>query len=129
MRGNLAFMNIGTDLAGPLFTRYTLKDTSFFKVWIVIFTYSLSGAVHLELVENSTIVQLRAFRRFISRRGTSPPPPPPPPSSLLVIMHQTGLLDFAKYGFCEIAKYGFCRIKKNWILRNKKIWILRNQHF
>ena len=53
VRGNLAFMNIGTDLAGPPFTRYTLKDTSFFKVWIVIFTCSLSGAVHLELVENS----------------------------------------------------------------------------
>ena len=71
VRGNLAFMNIGTDLAGPLFTRYTLKDTSFFKVWIVIFTCSLSRAVHLEQVENSTTEQfLSAFRRFISRRGT-----------------------------------------------------------
>ena len=64
-------MNIGTDLAGPRFTRYTLKDTSLFKVWIVIFTCSLSRAVHLELVENSTTEQfLSAFRRFISRRGT-----------------------------------------------------------
>ena len=64
-------MNIGTDLAGPLFTRYTLKDTSFFKVWIVIFMCTLSRAAHLKLVENSTTEQfLSAFRRFINRRGT-----------------------------------------------------------
>ena len=71
VRENVAFMNISTDLAGPLFTRYTLKDTRFLKVWIVIFTCSLCRAVHLELVENSTTEQfLSAFRRFISRRGT-----------------------------------------------------------
>ena len=68
VRGNVAFMNIGTDLAGPLFTRYILKDTSFFKVWIAICTCSLSGAVHLKPVENSTTEQFfGAFRRFFSR--------------------------------------------------------------
>ena len=64
-------MNIGTDLTGQLFTRYNLKDKSFFKVWIVIFTCSLSRTVHLELVENSTTEQfLCVSRRFINRRGT-----------------------------------------------------------
>ena len=42
VRGNVAFMNIGTDQAGPLFTRYTLKDTSFFK--IVLSFFSLHAA-------------------------------------------------------------------------------------
>ena len=83
VRGNIAFVNIGTNLAGLLFTRYTLKDTSFLKVWIVIFTCSLSRAIHLELVENSPTEQfLSVFRRFISRRGEHP-------SSFLVLMHQT----------------------------------------
>ena len=37
-----AFSSVGTDLAGPLYVRNSLKDTNTHKVWIVIFTCTLS---------------------------------------------------------------------------------------
>ena len=70
VRGNFAFSSIGTDLAGPLFTRFTVKCRDTFKVWIVIFTCTLTRALQLEIMQDMSTEQfLLAFRRFISRRG------------------------------------------------------------
>ena len=45
------------------------RDT--FKVWIVIFTCTLTRALHLEIMQDMSTEQfLLAFRRFISRRGS-----------------------------------------------------------
>ncbi len=60
-----AFEITGVDFAGPLF----VSDKSE-KVYIALFTCSVTRAVHLELVSNLTAENyLLAFRRFISRRG------------------------------------------------------------
>ena len=65
-----AFSSVGTDLAGPLYVRNSLKDTNTHKVWIVIFTCTLSRGVHLEIMEDMIVQQfVLALRRFISRRG------------------------------------------------------------
>ena len=71
VRGNFAFSSIGTDLAGPLFTRFTVKCSDTFKVWIVIFTCTLMRAWHLEIMQDMSTEQfLLAFGRFISCRGS-----------------------------------------------------------
>ena len=70
VQGSEAFESVGTDLAGPLFTKYTPGEKETHKVWIVIFTCSLSRAVHLEIMQNMSAEQfIMALRRFISRRG------------------------------------------------------------
>ena len=70
VQGNFAFASIGTDLAGPLFTRFTVKSADIFKVWIMIFTCTLTRAIHLEIMQDMSTEQfLLAFRRFISHRG------------------------------------------------------------
>ena len=59
----------GVDFAGPLFVCGLAREQS--KVYLCLFTCASTRAVHLELVEDlpaDTFV--RAFRRFISRRGT-----------------------------------------------------------
>ena len=57
-------------MASPLFTKYTPGEKETHKVWIVIFTCSLSRAVHLEIMQNMSAEQfIMALRRFISRRG------------------------------------------------------------
>ena len=71
VEGTEAFSSVGTDLAGPLYIRHSLKDTNTHKVWIVIFTCTLSRAVHLEIMQDMSAEQfILALRRFISRRGT-----------------------------------------------------------
>ena len=41
------------------------------KVWICLLTYMVTGAVHLELVQDMTTEEfLFAFKRFIAQRGT-----------------------------------------------------------
>ena len=70
VEGSEAFESVGTDLAGPLFTKRTPGEKETHKVWIVIFTCSLSWAVHLEIMQNMSAEQfIMALRRFISRRG------------------------------------------------------------
>ena len=70
VEGSEAFESVGTDLAGPLFTKHTSGDKETHKVWIVIFTCALSRAVHLEIMQNMSAEQfIMALRRFISRRG------------------------------------------------------------
>ena len=65
-----AFSSVGTDLAGPLYVRNSLKDTNTHKVWIVIFTCTLSRGVHLEIMEDMSVGQfILALRHFISQRG------------------------------------------------------------
>ena len=65
-----AFSSVGTDLAGPQYVRNSLKDTNTHKVWIVIFTCTLSRGLHLEVMEDMSFDQLiLALRRFISQRG------------------------------------------------------------
>ena len=70
VEGSEAFESVGTDLAGPLLTEYTPGEKETHKVWIVIFTCSLSRAVHLEIMQNMGAEQfIMKLRRFISRRG------------------------------------------------------------
>ena len=71
VEGTEAFTSVGTDLVGPLYVRYSRNDKTYHKVWIVIFTCTLSRAVHLEvMLDMSTEQFLLALRRFIGRRGT-----------------------------------------------------------
>lgn len=64
-----AFQFTGIDYAGPLYVRTQENQTSS-KMYICLFTCTAVRALHLELVEDQTTQAfLRAFRRFISRRG------------------------------------------------------------
>ena len=66
---SLGFQFTGIDYAGPLYVHDQANQTSS-KMYICLFTCALVKAVHLELVEDQTTdAFLRAFRRFISRRG------------------------------------------------------------
>ena len=70
VEGSEALESVGTDLAGPLFMERTPGEKETHKVWIVIFTCSLSRAVHVEIKQNMSPEQfIMALRRFISRRG------------------------------------------------------------
>ena len=72
VKGTEALSSVETDLAGPLYIRYSLNDTNTPKVWIVIFTCTLSHAVHLKTMQDMSAEQfILALRRFISRRSTS----------------------------------------------------------
>lgn len=66
---SLVFQFTGIDYAGPLYVRDQTNQTSS-KMYICLFTCAVVRAIHLELVEDQTTdAFLRAFRRFISRRG------------------------------------------------------------
>ena len=57
------------DFAGPLFVRKEGKQME--KVYIVLYTCSVTRTVHLDLVKDkSAPVFLRSFRKFVARRGT-----------------------------------------------------------
>ena len=66
-----AFSCVGVDFAGPLFVKSKVKDdTEMTKVYIALFTYATSRAVHLELVPSlDAPAFLLRLRRFIGRRG------------------------------------------------------------
>ena len=66
-----AFSCVGVDFAGPLFVKSKVKDdTEMTKVYIALFTYATSRAVHLELVPSlDAPTFLLCLRRFIGRRG------------------------------------------------------------
>ena len=58
------------DYAGPLYIKNSTGDRSSTKVYIALFTCAVVLAVHLEVVEDlSSDSFIRAFRRFVSRRG------------------------------------------------------------
>ena len=66
--GNHAFQTIGLDYAGPIY--YKRKKKSARKAYILLFTCSLSRAIHLELVRTQTLEEFQiSFKRFIARRG------------------------------------------------------------
>ena len=64
-----AFTCCGVDFAGPLFVK-TQGLVTEKKVWICLYTCSVTRAVHLDLVPNMTAdAFVRCFRRFTARRG------------------------------------------------------------
>ncbi|XP_066028224.1 uncharacterized protein [Pocillopora verrucosa] len=66
---SLVFQFTGIDHARPLYVCDQTNQTSS-KMYICLFTCAVVRAIHLELVEDQTTdAFLRAFRRFISRRG------------------------------------------------------------
>ena len=70
VEGSEAFESVRANLADPFFTKYTPGEKETHKIWIFIFTCSLSRAVHLEIMQNMSAEQFTmALRRFINRRG------------------------------------------------------------
>ncbi|XP_028414391.1 uncharacterized protein LOC114537541 [Dendronephthya gigantea] len=66
--GGTAFEVIGTDFAGPI--RYKRSNKRESKSYLVIFSCSLSRAVHLELMRNlETTSFIPCFKRLVARRG------------------------------------------------------------
>ena len=64
------FEDVGLDYAGPLFYKDVVQN-KMQKCYILLFTCSVSRAIHLELTNNLGVEPLKlAVRRFISRRGT-----------------------------------------------------------
>ena len=64
----MPFEVIGTDYTGPIYYRTKLKRES--KACILLFSCSLSRAVHLELTPNLTTNEfIKCFKRLIARRG------------------------------------------------------------
>ena len=64
------FKNVGLDYAGPLFYEDVVQN-KMQKCYILLFTCSVSRAIHLELTNDLGVEPLiLAVRRFISRRGT-----------------------------------------------------------
>ena len=60
------FSSVGLDYAGPLY----IKDEQDKKVYILLFTCSVTRAIHLELTDSLGLNDcIAAVRRFISRRG------------------------------------------------------------
>ena len=61
------FEVIGTDYAGPIY--YKTKKKSELKAYILLFSCSVTRAVHKELVSNLTTAEsIKSFKRLISRR-------------------------------------------------------------
>ena len=64
---NYAFLNVGVDYAGPLFTRVGRSNV---KRYVVLFTCLAGRAVHIEMAYSlETTSCLQAIQRFINRRG------------------------------------------------------------
>ena len=62
------FEVIGTDYAGPIY--YKTKKKSELKAYILLFSCSVTIAVHIELVSNLTTTEfMKGFKRPILRRG------------------------------------------------------------
>ena len=60
---------IGTDYAGPTHCKVKTKQT---KTNILLFTCSITSAVHLELLPNQNTSELiKAFKKLIARRGSA----------------------------------------------------------
>ena len=63
------FAYCGVDFAGPLYVKVD-DSREHSKVWICLYTCSVTRAVHLELLPDMTAqIFLRAFKRFSARRG------------------------------------------------------------
>ena len=66
----MPFQAIGTDFAGPIYYHTKTKKES--KAYILIFSCSLSKAVHLELISNTTTKEfIKYLKRLVARRVKS----------------------------------------------------------
>ncbi|KAK3700055.1 hypothetical protein QZH41_004346 [Actinostola sp. cb2023] len=66
--GNTPFEVIGVDYAGPLEYKVSKKKTG--KAYILLYTCSLTRAIHLELLPTlETQDFLKSFKAFVARRG------------------------------------------------------------
>ena len=65
---NLPFKVIGADHAGPIYCQGKSKREV--KVYILLFTRSVSRAIHLEILINQTMGEfIRALKRLVARQG------------------------------------------------------------
>ena len=65
---NLLFKVIGADYAGPIYCK--TKSEREVKVYTLLFTCSVSRAIHLEILTNQTTGEfIKALKRLIARRG------------------------------------------------------------
>ena len=65
---NLPFKVIGADYAGPIYCKRKSKREV--KVYILLFTCSVSTAIHLEILTNQTTGEfIKALERPVARRG------------------------------------------------------------
>ena len=65
---DLPFSVIGTDYAGPFICK--TKGKRDIKVYLLLFTCSLTRAIHLEILPNQTKQEFtQALKRVIARRG------------------------------------------------------------
>ena len=65
---NLPYEVIETDYAGPIYCKIKTKQT---KTYALLFTCSITLAVHLELLSNQTTLEfIKAFKKLIARRGS-----------------------------------------------------------
>ena len=63
----MPFQVIGTDFAGPIYYRTKTKKEQ--KAYILIFSCSVSRAVHLELIPNTTTTEfIKCLKRLVARR-------------------------------------------------------------
>ena len=63
----LRFEIVGTSYAAPLYYRFKVKKD--LKTYLILFSCSVSRAVHLELVSClSTTKSIKSFKRLISKR-------------------------------------------------------------
>ena len=64
----MLFQVIGTNFAGPIYYRTKTKKES--KAYILMFSCSVSRAVNLELILNTTTQEfIKCTKRLIARRG------------------------------------------------------------
>jgi hypothetical protein len=68
---SLVFENSGVDYAGPVSLKFNQgRGTRFYKGWIAVFVCLSTSAIHLEVATDySSEAFIKAYRRFISRRG------------------------------------------------------------
>ena len=68
IKENLPFKMIGTDYTSPIYCKVMTKKR---KTYILLFTCSITHAVHLERLPNqSTSEFIKAFQKLIARRGS-----------------------------------------------------------
>lgn len=68
VEGTKTFEVIGVDYAGPLICQVNNNEEE--KAYILLFSYSLSRAIHLELLPDQTTEGfIRSLKRFTARRG------------------------------------------------------------
>ena len=66
-KGDRPFQVVGVDYAGPFISTTRKRDS---KVYILLFAFSLTRAIYIELMRNQTVEEfVKALKRLIARRG------------------------------------------------------------